>query len=251
MRRLGLLLGLGVALLAACVSNNPPPKDRTPQAAAANNMQLALEYMRLGKLAIARDFIEKALTEDPHSAQVQATAGLVYEQLLDMPKAEHAFAAAERIGRKDPTIQNSYAGFLCRTHKVAEGEKLFLKVSRDPLYLTPEVAIVNAGVCVHSAGDNITAEKYFHQALTVHPNMGEALLQLGNLLLERGDAQEALTTVQRFETYNAPTPDILWLGLRTERKLGDETSAGAYARRLQTEFPASEQARMLQSGLAR
>ncbi len=250
MKRLVVLWVLGAAVT-ACVSNNPPPKDRTPQAAAVNNMQLALEYMRLGKLAIARDFIERALVEDPHNAQVQSNAGLVYEQLQDLPKAERAFAAAERLGRKDPQIQNSYAGFLCRTHKVAEGEKLFLKVAHDPLYLTPEVAILNAGVCVHSAGDNINAERYFRQALAMHPNMAEALLQLGSLLLDRDDASEALTMVQRFETYNAPTPDILWLGIRVERKLGDETSAGAYARRLQTEFPGSEQARMLQSGLAR
>jgi len=180
---------------------------------------------------------------------VQATAGLVYEQLQDMPKAEHAFAAAERIGRKDPTIQNSYAGFLCRTHKVAEGEKLFLKVSRDPLYLTPEVAIVNAGVCVHSAGDNITAEKYFRQALTVHPNMGEALLQLGNLLLERDDASQALVYVLRDLQLNPPSADALWLGFRTERKLGDEEAAAGYARRLKTDFPASDQARMLESGV--
>jgi type IV pilus assembly protein PilF len=239
------------ALAAGCVSNQPPPPGRTPKAAASVNVELALEYMRLGKLTIARGFIERALKEDPKNAQVQATAGLVYERLDDLADAEGAFATAARLGKKDPSVQNSYAGFLCRTHKAAEGEKLFLKVAKDPSYTTPEVALLNAGVCVHGDGNNIAAERYFREALAVHPNMPEGLLQLGNLLFERDESAEALTLVQRFLSLNAPTPEILWLGMRVERKLGDETSAGSYADRLVKLFPDSEQSRMLQSGLVR
>jgi len=237
------------ALAAACVSNQPPPPGRTPKAAASVNVELALEYMRLGKLTIARSFIERALKEDPSNPEVQATAGLVYERLDDLPAAEHAFAIAARLGKKDPSVENSYAGFLCRTHKAAEGEKLFLKVAKDPSYTTPEVALLNAGVCMHSDGNNIAADRYFRQALAVHPNMPEGLLQLGNLLYERDEYAEALDLVKRFLSLYAPTPEILWLGMRIERKLGDETSAGSYADRLVKQFPDSEQSRMLQSGL--
>jgi type IV pilus assembly protein PilF len=239
----------GVLALAACV--HPTVPGRTPEAAASINVQLALEYMRLDKLAISREFIERALGQDPHNPNVQATAGLVYERLDDLPKAERAFESAARLGKKDPSIENMVAGFLCRTHKVAEGEKLFRKVAHDPLYLTPEVALVNAGVCVHSAGDNIGAERYFRDALRIHPNMPEAMLQLGSLLLERGEAAEAVLTVERYLAVNPPSADIYLLGVRAERKLGDETTASGYAQRLQAEFPASDQARQLQLGLSR
>jgi len=168
-----------------------------------------------------------------------------------MPKAEHAFATAARLGRDDPSVINSYAGFLCRTNQPAQGEKLFVKVARNPLYQTPEVALVNAGVCVRNSGDNISAERYFRDALAIRPNYAEALLQLGGLLLDRDEAPEALLMVQRYVAVNPPSPEILWLGLRVERKLGDDSAAGEFARRLQSEFPGSEQARMLQSGLAR
>jgi type IV pilus assembly protein PilF len=50
---------------------------------------------------------------------------------------------------------------------------------------------------------------------------------------------------------NPPTPEILWLGLRAQRKLGDSTAAAGFARRVQTEFPDSEQAQMLRSGIDR
>ena len=78
--------------------------------------------------------------------------------------------------RTTPSIQNSYAGYLCRNGKTAAGEKLFLEVARSPLYQTPEVALLNAGVCVGGAGDVLDAERYFNRALTIKPNMPEALL---------------------------------------------------------------------------
>jgi len=253
MRPVAAMAGAGLAAtlcLAACVTNRLAP-GKTPQAAASVNVQLAIEYMRLDKLAIARDFIERALQQDPDDASVQSTAGIIYERLDDEPKAEHAFAASARIGKKDPNILNSYAGFLCRKHKTAEGEKLFVKVAQNPLYQTPEVALVNAGVCVRSAGDNITAERYFRQALALRQKMPEALLQLGELLFDRDDPQGAVDMVRLSLGANPPSAEILWLGLRAERKRGDETEAAAYAQRLQKEFPASEQTRMMQAGLSR
>ena len=146
-------------------------------------MQMAIEYMRINNLGRARERIERALKEAPENANVQETAGLVYERLNEMSKAQRAFAAAARLGKQDPAIKNSYAGFLCRTGKAAAGEKFFLEVARNPVYQTPEVALVNAGVCDSAAGDVVDAERYFNRALAIRPNMPEALLQLGNLAL--------------------------------------------------------------------
>ena len=218
---------------------------------AATDMQLAIEYLKLGKLTESRDAIERALSENPESPDVQMTAGIIYERLNEMRKAEHAYSTAYRLGKNDPNIQNNYAGFLCRTGKAVAGEKLFAEVARNPLYQTPEVALVNAGVCMRSTGDMVDAERHFNQALAVHPNMPEALLQLGTMAIDRGDAAQARDFVQRYLALNAATPEVLWLGFRAERKLGNATAAAAYARRVQTEFPDSEQARMLRSGIDR
>ena len=70
------------------------------------------------------------------------------------------------------------------------------------------------------------------------------MLQLGNIALDNGDAAQARDIVQRYLAVNAPTAEVLWLGVRTERKLGDSVAAAVYARRVQAEFPDSEQAQM-------
>lgn len=236
--------------LAAC-TNNTGFKKAPPKETAATDVQLAIEYMKLGKLASSRDYIEQALSLDAGNANVQMTAGLVYERLNDMRKAERAYSASYRLGRGDPNIQNTYAGFLCRTGKAPAGEKLFAEIAANPLYQTPEVALVNAGVCVAGTGDVVDAERYFNRALAIRPNLPEAMLQLANIAFDRGDGAQARDLVQRYLAVNPPTPEVLWLGFRAERKLGDSTAAAGYARRIQAEFPTSEQAQMLRSGVDR
>ena len=245
------------ALPAAC-SHSPPaynPPVRTykkePAKAAVANMQLAIEYLKLGQLANSRECIEKALKEDSSNPNVQETAGLVYERLDEMSKAEHAYDAANRLGKGDPNIQNAYAVFLCSKGKTAAGEKLFLEVAHNPLYQTPEVALVNAGVCARSSGDLLDADKYFNSALAIQPNMPEGLLQSGNVAFDRGDSAQALAIVNRYLAVNKPTPEILWLGFRAQRRLGDAVAAAVFARRVQTEFPDSQQAQNMRNGVDR
>src|SRR3981189_3768545 len=117
--------------------------------------------MKRGKVATARECIEKALRQDSSNPSVQETAGLVYERANEMGKAEHAYETAVRLGKNDPNIANAFAGFLCRTGKTVAGEKMFNEVARSPLYQTPEVALVNAGVCVRRAGNLVDADRYF------------------------------------------------------------------------------------------
>ena len=249
-----LAIVLGCCLAACTQTHETHPqkfKKATPAVIAETDMQLAIEFLKEGKMTESRDAIERALTENPASADVQMTAGLIYERLNDAHKAERAYSTGYRLGKDDPNIQNNYAGYLCRSGKAPEGEKLFAQVAHSPLYQTPEVALVNAGVCVRSTGDMLDAEKYFNQALAIRPNMPEAMLQLGNIALDNGDAAQARDIVKRYLAVNVPTADLLWLGVRAERKLGDSAAAAAYARRVQTEFPDSEQAQTMRSGVQR
>ena len=208
--------------------------------------------MKLDNLPVAREKMERALKQDPQNATVQATAGVLFERLGDDKLAEKHYAAGARLGRNDPNVQNTYAGFLCRKGRIEEGEKMFLDVARNPLYQNPEIAYTNAGVCARNAANGAErAESYFRQALNIVPTSSEALLQLGDLVLERGDAVQASSLVRRYLGSNKPTPEVYWLGVRAERKTGDLSAAAGYARKLQAEFSDSQQAQMLRSGIPR
>jgi type IV pilus assembly protein PilF len=242
------IIAVAALAFAGCAEQKQFSSNQNLHEAASVNLQLAIEYMKSGKLSIAQEKLERALRQDPDSPSVQATAGLLYERLRDTAQAEKHYASAAHLGRNDPNILNTYAGFLCRTGKAAEGEKMFVEVSRNGLYQTPEVALTNAGVCARSAQRKDIAEQYFRDALGRRANFGEALLQLANLTYEKGNDLSARAFVQRFLGNNPATPEILWLAVRIERRLHDDSSAAEYARQLQDQYPASDEARALRAG---
>jgi type IV pilus assembly protein PilF len=238
-----------VALLACagCTTTDSSEVDRpqSPDEAAAYNARLAIAYMSQGNLALAREKIEKALSQDPKSASVHSVAGLVYERVGDDRKAQLHYSTALRIKPDDPEALNSYGVYLCRKGDTKEAEKLFLRAARNPVYRTPELAYNNAGLCLRNGGQLEDAEKHFKQALAIKPQFGDAMLQLADLNFERGRMSDAQALVQRYLGAQPASPQILWLGVRIERALGNRAAADAYAKRLKTEFPKTEQTRAL------
>ncbi len=76
------MLVLMTSVLSACHSSPPAyqqpergGRKPEPAQAAVANMQLAIEYMKLGNLASARDCIERALAEAPENPDVQDDRG--------------------------------------------------------------------------------------------------------------------------------------------------------------------------------
>ena len=240
-------LGIGAMLaFAGCATPvSDPDRPQSPEDAAAFNARLAIAYMGQGNLAMAREKVEKALGQDSKNALVHTAAGLVYDRLGDDRKAESHYSTALRLKPDDPEVLNYYGVFLCRKGQTKEGERLFLKAARNPVYRTPEVAYNNAGLCLRNNGQLDGAEQHFQRALAIKPQFGDAVLQLADLNFERGRMADAQTLVQRFLGGQPASPQILWLGVRVERALGNRAAADAYARRLKTEFPKTEQTRAL------
>src|SRR5262245_5134392 len=250
----GLAIVIALLLLASCTTTmtptpTSPARQKSPTEAATFNSQLAIEYLKKGDLAVARDKIEKALSQDADNVSVQLTAALVYDRLGDDKKADEHYATALRLKPDDPELQNNYGVYLCRQGKTDQGEKMLLKAAKNPVYKTPEVPVTNAGMCMRGAKRMDEAEKYFRQALAIKPRFGDALLQLADLDFHKGTKEsndEASGLIKRYlAVVAAPGPEILWLGVRVERARVDKTTADAYGRRLKNEDPQAEQTRLL------
>ena len=120
-----------------------------------------------------------------------------------------------------------------------------LEAARNPLYRTPEVAYTNAGVCLRGAHRDADAERYLKQALENKPSFAEAAFQLGDLEFALGRATDARKRVDNYIGSYSATADLLLLGVRASRALGDRLAAERYARRLRLDFPDSAQTRAL------
>ena len=252
MKRFLFALTLLSLLAAGCTSTtttskSDPDEERpqSPREAAAYNAQLAVAYMKQGNLAAAQEKIDRALSQDSQNATVRTTAGMIYERLGDNKKAEGYYSSAVRLKPDDPDVLNNYGVYLCRNGRAKEGGRLFVKAAHNPLYRTPEVAYNNAGLCLKNAGLFDEAQVNFERALALKPRFADALQQLADLNFEQGRITEAQALVQRYLGSLPATPQILWLGVRVERALGNGPAADAYAKRLKTEYPKTEQTKAL------
>ncbi|MET0226814.1 MAG: type IV pilus biogenesis/stability protein PilW [Dokdonella sp.] len=253
MRRERILLGLALsasfALLTGCATGQPGMKkeDAATQKkeAARIHTELGQTYLRQGKLEMAQEKLNTALTFDPDYVNAHTVLAVLYEQIGDVPKAEEHYKRAAQLKPKSGNEQNNYGAFLCKVGHYDEAQSYFDRAIADPFYQTPAVALTNSGTCLLHAGKRDEAEKRLRLALDKGPNNSETLFQLASVQYDKGEYFKARAFMQRFEANSQPRPDALMLGRNIELRLGNGSAAGDYTRRLLQGFPESEQARSL------
>lgn len=206
--------------------------------AARLNTQLGIDYMRKGQFDMALEKLRRALEQDPDLGTAHSSIALVYQRRGEAELAEEHYREALDLNADDPGTMNNFGIFLCGQGEIEDAEKIFVKAARHKANAFPADAWANAGVCVRRDPKKLdTAETYFREALQLNPRHPNALAQMALTRFEKQDYLRARAFLQRYESVAKATPQTLWLGARTERKLGDLQSARGYERRLKTEFP--------------
>jgi type IV pilus assembly protein PilF len=248
-------------VLAACAANKPatpppPPEppppakavEATPQHRSQIHTDLGAGYYERGQMDIALDELNEALKLDPNNARAHNITALVYTILGEDAKAELAFARALQLAPQDSDIRGNWGWYLCTHGRAKESIAEFDLAIKNPLYRTPEVALVNAGACSASFGDNRSAEGYFRRALTIAANNTSAAFGLAQLLYQQARYQEARDRMRNVLAQTNASPEALHLGMCIERKLNDRASETAYATQLRNRYPNSPEAKALPVG---
>ena len=239
-----LVIACLVMALSGCnQSNVKPANDKTSPAAA--NVELGVLYMREGKKNVAMDVLQKALKQDPNSADAHNAIAVLYESLGETDKADTHFKRALSLNSQDSQAHNNYGSFLCRNQRADEAEKHYLAAAANPLYETPELSYTNAGSCAYNAKDTAKAEQYWRKALELNAQFSPALLQMARLNVNQKNYMSARAYLQRFHAVARPSPESLWLGIQTERVLGDKNAEASYSMLLKNGYPDSPQAKQL------
>ena len=90
--------------------------------------------------------------------------------------------------------------------------------------------------------------EFFQRAVAMRPNQPQALFQLAELSFAANNFSAAQAYLRRLAQVAPGTADVLWLGLRVERKLGNTMAEASYAQQLRKNFPESKEAAALQAG---
>ena len=236
-----------VLALCACTNTSNVRNEEDSQAtrAASVNVQLGAGYINQGKNELALSKLKRALEQDPKLPSAHYVIAILYERLGEFEKADTHYRRAVDLAPLDPEAHNNYGTFLCGQNRLKEADAQFLAALKDPLYKTPEFAYTNAGICALKVPDAVKAEEYFRQALRVNPLFGRALFEMAQLNYNRGSYLPARGYLQRHLDAAPRSPSAMWLGVRIERALGDNTTAESYAKVLKTDFPNSRETELL------
>jgi type IV pilus assembly protein PilF len=225
----------------------PQPQQTSPQDRARLHTDLAAGYYERGQMDIALDELHIAVTLDPNHAQAYNVYGLVYSVLGEDSKAEQNFERALQLAPDDSDIHHNWGWYLCQHKREREALAQFEIAVRNPLYKTPEIALVNAGRCAITMGEMRTADMYFRRALVAQP--GNALASYGLALISYKEAryQEARGWMKGVMQTGSPPPEALYLGMCVEHKLGDQQAELSYVSQLRNRYPDAAETRAIRS----
>lgn len=250
---------LAVLIALAGCAGQPPSSEVRPQTdttgsetdartRARVHTELAAGYFELRNMSVALEEVQIALRSDADYSPAHNIAAIIYSQLKEDRQAEQHYLQALRIDPLDSDANNNYGWFLCERQREEEGIKYLMAAVRNPLYRNVDRTYVNAGLCLRQRRDLAGAEQNFLAALKARPTQLQALYQMADLSYIRGDYPAAKSYLARYTQLAQATAEVLWLAVRTERRLGDRESEASYAQQLRNRYPDSKEARALLAG---
>jgi type IV pilus assembly protein PilF len=228
----------------------PPIKveEATPRYKAELHTDLAAGYFERGQYDVALEELAESLKADPTYPKLYSVYGLVYAELGDEPKAELNFRKGLELAPADSEIRHNWGWYLCTHGRARDSIAEFEAALRNPLYRTPEIALINAGKCSVEAGDLAAADQYLRRALVLKPGNPVAAYNLALLSYRNNRLEESRALMRYVMAQNAPPADALYLGMCIERKLEDRQSEQSYVMQLRNRYPNSPEARAIAGG---
>ena len=218
------------------VTENEPTDARTRAIA---HTALAGEYYARANYAVALNEAREGARYDSSYYPAYNMQGLIFMELREDALAREAFEKAIALSANNPEVLNNYGWFLCTRNDTARGLDYMGRAINNPLYQTPEKALLSRGMCLKKAGRVPEAEESLRRALMVRPDLIGALYNLAVITYERGAYKDAEVYLGRYMRLTTPNLEGLVYGVKIARANGDSASEQSYLQQMRRRFPDS------------
>lgn len=256
-RALGAIAVLAL-LLAGCVSLGGEKPDENSQSAtqertddplryrAKVHTELAANYFQRGQMGVALEELREAIRLDARYGVAHSILGLVHADLGEYAKADAAFKQAVTVAPAEGDIRNNYGSYLCRQNRSKEGLEQFDAALKLPLYLTPQIALENAGSCALEASMIRPAEVYFARLVQMQPFNSRGYQGLAAIALKTARLEDVRKQVRLGLNAQPQSAELFFYGACAEKRLGDRAAEDSYTQQLKSRYansPLNEQLR--------
>jgi type IV pilus assembly protein PilF len=211
-------------------------------------MELAVGYFEQGQTNVALDELKQVIASDPTFPDAYNLRGLIYMRLNDMRQAEDSFKRAVALNPGDGNVQHNYAWMLCQQGRYDESMRAFEAAMANPTYAGRAKTLMAQGVCEARAGRFEQAERSLGRAYELDAGNPVTGYNLANLLYRRGDYARAQFYIRRLNNSDLANAETLWLGVKVERRLGDQVAMRQLAEQLKKRFPHSREVTAYERG---
>jgi len=211
-------------------------------------LQLAIGYFEQRQFAVAVEEAGLALQAVPDFSDAYSVRALAYMEMGQSKSAESDFLQAIRLAPGNPDFANNYGWFLCNDGRAAEAMPLFEAAIGNRSYRSPGKALANAGACSLKLQDAQAAERYFARAFQYEPASLATNVNLTRLYFDRNEFERARFHIGLAAKNNVLDVQALWLAIRIERKLGNQSAENDLAAQLRRRYPSSSEYAAYQRG---
>lgn len=217
----------------------------------ATRLNLALAYYKLGDFRKAVSEFDRVRTEEPGNPQANDLAADCYLRMGDYARVIDIAGPLAAANQADLAVQYILGTALIRDHRNAEGQRVIDRILQhgenaganllqaemaiaDENYLkadsyvqkaiqeAPQLpdAYLLAGIAKEGLGDHAAAKEAFRQSLALDPNEFDAHLQLGALLTQDADLDEARVHIEAALRERPSSPAALYRMGLVEKQSG-------------------------------
>jgi len=211
-------------------------------------MELAIGYFEQGQTNVALDELKQVIASDPTFPDAYNLRGLIYMRLNDMRQAEDSFRRAVALNPRDANVQHNFGWLLCQQGRYEESFRSFEVAMANPLYAGRAKTLMAQGVCQARAGRTAEAERSLARSYELDAANPVTGYNLANLLFRRGDYVRSQFYIRRLNNSDQANAETLWLGVKVERRLGDQVAMRQLGEQLKKRYPQSREATAFDRG---
>jgi type IV pilus assembly protein PilF len=212
-------------------------------------IELASGYFESDKATVALDEVKQAISADPDYAPAYSLRGLIYMRLGDYDLASESFRRATALNPRDTDTLQNHGWLMCQQKRYDEADRLFTQAANTPGYANRPKTLMTQGLCQARAGRAAEAETTLQAAYELDPANPIVGYTLANMQFQRGDMARARFYIRRVNNGEYATSESLWLGMRVERRLGDNVALTQLGDQLRKRFPQSREAASFDRGV--